>query len=255
MDSLGDTANSPYQPQADWPTDDPAYVPFFPPVWKVILALPALETLDCRNAPVVPLQLQRMRSLRRLKVAEYRIIASEDGSLPPLEHLELEFVTDITEDWLAPSLLRSLRMLKLRGLDHSGIHSVSKVFTVSSERLNPAPRTPCLHHHLQAAGKTSTIGSLVLNLDVETTTAPLDTSGLQGIITGAVHMPLLRFLEILSFPQAGLESTLQLFERGFAGRASKLEHFVLGVGGGRSSICNPHLLVSPAELPLRSAPP
>lgn len=107
------------------------YVPFFPPVWDVILALPALETLDCHFGPVVPIQLQRSKSLRRFKAAEFGILASEDGSLPPLEYLDLEFVSGITEDWLTPSLMRSLKTLKLRGLDVGGVDVVANVFRVS----------------------------------------------------------------------------------------------------------------------------
>ncbi|ORY88644.1 hypothetical protein BCR35DRAFT_219659 [Leucosporidium creatinivorum] len=124
------------------PSDLESYIPVFQPVWDAVLALPDLTRLACSGGPLVPLHLHRNSALRRLEITNYTMVPNEDGALPALHHLHLDNVGGFTEEWFAPKLLESLRVLTLANLDLAGAKVVLSLFTVRSTTTvwKPEPR-------------------------------------------------------------------------------------------------------------------
>lgn len=77
-----------------------------------MLSFPELEALGCCTCPIqTPFQLQRLATLRCFVLVNLVITPHEDGTLPPLTELTLEWVGNFNAWWLPPKMLGCLRLL------------------------------------------------------------------------------------------------------------------------------------------------
>lgn len=92
-----------------------------------VLSLTNLEALGGYGGPVVPLELHRRPSLRRLVLGDYIVSTHEDGTLPSLTELTLETVSGFTTAWFPPKLLGCLETLVLLWLDEETTQIVTHI--------------------------------------------------------------------------------------------------------------------------------